>query len=450
MKEKKSYRCSECGYTAAKWSGKCPSCGKFNTLAEDMPRREAPKAGAVPLYSVEAADGGRITTSIPEFDRVMGGGIVRDSVTILTSPPGGGKSTLSLIVAADLAARGLRVLYASGEESVSQIKSRAERILASVGENIWVLSDTSLDRVMDEITGIDPDLIVIDSIQTFYLTEYLPARAGNPIQTMECASRLLQAAKDPARPRAVILIGQMNKNDELAGLRALEHLVDTVLYLEGGAGDELRSVISTKNRFGSAGEMGFFSMTEKGLVSIDNPSEYFITRRTGENAVSGAALTVIREGMRPIIVEIESLVSESFTPYPVRICDTLRREQLNTLISIMEQRAGINLYNKNVVLKSTGGIKLREQSVNLSAIISIASSVFDMPVPADSAFISDVGLTGELKKVPSMEARVRELARMGFKRVYVAEDAMKGDLEGIEISRHKTVNSVIREVFGNT
>lgn len=257
MKEKKSYRCSECGYTAVKWSGKCPSCGKFNTLAEDMPRREAPRAGAVPLYSVEAADGGRITTSIPEFDRVMGGGIVRDSVTILTSPPGGGKSTLSLIVAADLAARGLRVLYASGEESVSQIKSRAERILASVGENIWVLSDTSLDRVMDEITGIDPDLIVIDSIQTFYLTEYLPARAGNPIQTMECASRLLQAAKYPARPRAVILIGQMNKNDELAGCALWSIWWTRCFTLKGVRGTSFGALYPPKTGLAARGRWGF-------------------------------------------------------------------------------------------------------------------------------------------------------------------------------------------------
>lgn len=204
----------------------------------------------------------------------MGGGIVRDSVSILTSPPGGGKSTLALTIANNVADQGLKVLYASGEESEGQIKNRADRILEGINENIWILSSVSMNSVIDEIGKIDPDIIVIDSIQTFALEEFYPSRAGNPTQTMECAGELVQLAKGGLRPRAVIIIGQMNKSDELAGLRALEHLVDTVLIMEGDSQDELRSVYASKNRFGSTGEMGFFSMTEKGLVSIENPVNF--------------------------------------------------------------------------------------------------------------------------------------------------------------------------------
>lgn len=459
MKEKTVYECSECGYKSSKWLGKCPDCGAWNSLNETKPMPS--KSGAYKLNSttrtsasklsgVESSKSDRIVTKINEYNRVVGGGIVKDSITILTSPPGGGKSTLTLTIANDVALQGYKVLYASGEESDSQIKGRADRILDKIDDNIWIVADTSLNSVLGAINEIDPDMIIIDSIQTFYLEEYLPSRAGNPTQTMECASELVRIAKSTTRPRAVILIGQMNKNDELAGLRSLEHLVDTVLIMDGESEEELRSIIASKNRFGSTGEMGFFSMTEKGLISIDNPSEFFITKRDDGDAVSGSALTVIREGSRPIIAEIESLVSNSFTPYPSRIGEAMKREQLNTLISILEQRCGINLFNKNVVIKTTGGIKLKEQSVNLAVIMSIASSVYDKPIPSNCAFVSDVGLTGELKKVPSLEARIKELDRMGFKKVFIAKDGIrKMTLKNIEVIEFKTLNGVINSFFKN-
>ena len=213
---------------------------------------------------------------------------------------------------------------------------------------------------------------------------------------------------------------------------------------------KLRSIVASKNRFGSTGEMGFFSMTEKGLISIDNPSEFFITKRDINEQVSGSALTVIREGSRPIIAEIESLVSNSFTPYPSRIGEALKREQLNTLISILEQRGGINLFNKNVVIKTTGGIKLKEQSANLATIMSIASSVYDKSISSDIAFVADVGLTGELKKIPSLELRIKELDRMGFKKVYIAKDSIKNmPVTKIEIKEYKTLTQVIADIFGS-
>ena len=241
MKIKTVYQCTSCGYQSPKWAGKCPDCGEWNTLAETAQVRGSAKAAkAAPkqlvsrLSEVETGSDQRLLTGIAEFDRVMGGGIVRDSVTIITSPPGGGKSTLSLMAASALAKQGFRVLYASGEESDSQIKNRADRILDTIAENIWIVADTSMDNVLDAIREIDPDLIILDSIQTFSLAEFLPSRAGNPTQTMECASALVAQAKNKSRPRAVLMIGQMNKSDEIAGLRALEHLVYAVLALVRG------------------------------------------------------------------------------------------------------------------------------------------------------------------------------------------------------------------------
>ncbi len=341
-----------------------------------------------------------------------------------------------------------KVLYASGEESESQIKARADRIIKNIDSNLWVISDNSMDNVLEKIEEIDPDLVIIDSIQTFILEAFPTSRAGSPTQTMECAYELVKVAKNPNRPRAIFIIGQMTKEDELAGVRALEHLVDTVLIIEGESGEELRTLLSTKNRYGSTGEMGFFNMTEDGIISIDNPSEYFMTHRKDNSVISGSCHTVVREGTRPIILEIESLVSQSFTPYPSRIGESLKREQLNTLVSILEQRGGIKLFDKNVVIKTTGGIRLKEQSSNLAVIMSIVSSVFEIAIPNDFVFISDVGLTGELKKVPSLEARLREVDRMGFKKAFVAIGYGRNiKTTNLEIVEYRTLKEVINHIY---
>lgn len=458
-KIKTVYICRDCGYETPKWLGKCPDCNNWNTFEEEVVQAKStsktvtatrtPKKVAKKLTEVTSSKSDRIVTGINEFDRVMGGGIVKDSITIITARPGAGKSTLLLQVADCIAKKGHKVIYASGEESDSQIKNRADRILDKINDNIWVLQETNLDNVVDSIEEIDPDLIIIDSIQTFTMEGYLPARAGSPTQTMECANELLRVAKNDKRQRAVIIVGQMTKADELAGLRALEHLVDTVLIIEADSDEELRGLVSSKNRFGSTGETGFFQMTEKGMMSIDNPSEFFMTKRDEGELVSGSTLTVIKEGSRAIITEIESLVSKTFTPYPTRIGETLGKDKLNTLISILEQRGGINLYDKNVIIKTTGGMRIREQGINLAVIMSIVSSVKQKGIEGNIAFIADVGLTGELKKVPSLEGRVKELARMGFKRVYVAKDSFaKGTVfKGIEVIALKTLNDVIFHVY---
>jgi DNA repair protein RadA/Sms len=440
--------------------GKCPNCNEWNSLEENIvdskknsnkSKSPSSRKSIKKLSEVTSSNSDRIITDINEFNRVMGGGIVKDSITIITAKPGAGKSTLLLQVADDVSTKGFKVIYATGEESDSQIKNRADRILKKINDNIWIVSDTSLNNVVDSINEIDPDLIIVDSIQTFTLDEYLPSRAGSPTQTMECANELLRIAKSSDRPRAVILVGQMNKNEEIAGLRSLEHLVDTVLIIEGESEDELRSLQSSKNRFGGTGEIGFFGMTETGMVSIDNPSEFFMTKREEGEVVSGSALTVVREGSRPIIVEVESLVSNSFMPYPSRIGENLGKDQLNTLISILEQRGGFNLFNKNVVIKITGGLRIKEQSINLSVIMSIVSSFYNKGIPNDVVFIADVGLTGELKKVPSLETRIRELDRMGFKKVYVCRNAFSRPVkfDNIKVIELKELREVINHVFGN-
>ncbi len=453
MKTKKVFKCSSCGYISPGFFGKCPECSEWGTIEEIEEVKEGSSKKTInksskskKLINIKTENSFRVKTDIEEFNRVMGGGIVRDSVSILTAKPGAGKSTLLLQVANDLSSKGKKVLYASGEESETQIKQRALRITKEISENIYVYSDTILDNVLLEVEEIDPDFIILDSIQTFTLSEYT-SRAGTPTQVMECAHKMVELAKNPYRPRIVFLVGQMTKEDELAGARSLEHLVDAVLLIEGENQEELRSLLTTKNRYGSTGEMGFFLMTEEGMVSLDNPSEYFMTMRDKGEEVPGSALSVVREGTRPIILEIEALTSKSFLPYPSRIGECMRREHLNTLISILEERANFKLMDKNVVIKTTGGIKLKETASNLAVIMSICSSMLNKAIDIETVFIGDVGLTGELKSVPSFEVRLKEAERMGFKKAYVPEvsDRIKKSLKNLEVIECKTLLEVINK-----
>ena len=456
MKQKTVYQCKKCGYISHGYLGKCPNCATWNSLEEVIEEKKSTTKSvnkknnkALNLQEIKVSRDERVLTGIEEFDRVMGGGIVRDSVSILTAKPGSGKSTLLMQVSDSLANKGFRILYASGEESETQIKMRANRILKTFSNNIWVYSTTSLNSVIDQIEKIDPDFIIIDSIQTFTLDEF-SQRPGTPTQTMECAYKMTEVAKDINRPRMVFLIGQMTKQDELAGVRSLEHLVDTVLLIDGDSSEDLRSLLTTKNRYGSTGEIGFFTMTEKGMLSIDNPSEYFMTKREASRNVPGSSLSVIREGTRPIILETEALTSQSFLPYPSRISECIRREHLNTLVSILEERAGIKFMDKNIVVKTTGGIKLKEQASNLSVMVSIVSSVFDKPVDNDTVFIADVGLTGELKNVPSLEIRLKEAERTGYKKAYISRysNIKEENFQNLKLLKISHISDLINKVFG--
>ncbi len=449
-KIKKAYECSNCGHTQPLWAGKCPECGKWGTLTEitlteakNKNKQVIEDKSAKRLKNIKINESQRLKSDYEEFDRAVGGGLVRDSVTILTARPGAGKSTLLLQLSKSYADKGLKVLYISGEESESQIKSRADRIMENLPENVWILSTNSMDSAVNEIRNIDPQIVFLDSIQTFTLAEF-DNKAGSPTQTIEVANKAVDIAKDELKKRAVIMIGHMTKANEMAGLRTLEHLVDTVLLLDGESDEYLRVLTSTKNRFGRTGEIGLFSMSEDGLIEISNPSEYFITSR--QSAIEGSAISVTKEGSRLLEVEIESLVSKSFLPYPQRIGDSLRKDDLNTLISILQERAGLNLFDYNVIIKTTGGLKLSEPSVNLAIMMSIASSYLKKPIDDKTVFIAEVGLTGELKKVPQIKQRIKELERLGYKKCYVARNSInESDFKDIKVRQISNIKEVIND-----
>ncbi|WP_409482488.1 DNA repair protein RadA [Helcococcus ovis] len=454
MKLKTVFKCTNCGEEQIAWTGKCPSCGAWDSLVEEVVEKKSKSQSLASktvnkksnrLKSIKVDVSERFLTNINEFDRTIGGGIVKDSVSILTAKPGAGKSTLLLEIAKNLALDDHKILYISGEESESQIKNRALRIMEEIPDDIFIISTNSMDIALHEIEEVDPDVIFLDSIQTLGLEQYTQ-RPGTPTQTIECANELVNICKNAEKPRAAIMIGHMTKSGEMAGLMTLEHLVDTVLILESESDSQLRVLRTTKNRFGYTGEIGLFNMDEEGLKEVENPSEYFITPR--KHPAEGSAISVIKEGSRIITVEVESLVSHSFTPYPIRIGDSLRKDQLNTLISILEQRSGINLYDKNVILKTTGGLKLSEQSVNLAIIISIVSSLKNKGIDNSTVFIAEVGLTGELKRVPEIEKRLLELDRLGFKKAYISKSKVdKSKFKTLEVVECDSINDVIREVF---
>lgn len=452
-KVKKAYECVECGHTQGVWAGQCPQCKKWGTMHEVVVEKSSTSKSVVvedknakKLKSISLDASERIKSSYAEFDRSVGGGLVRDSVSILTARPGAGKSTLLLQLSKSYADLGLKVIYISGEESESQIKSRADRIMNdSLPENVWILSTNSMDLAIKEIKKIDADIVFLDSIQTFSLAEF-DNKAGSPTQTIEVSNKAVEIAKDFNRKRAVIMIGHMTKKGEMAGLRTLEHLVDTVLILDGESEEDLRVLTSSKNRFGRTGEIGLFSMDEDGLNEITNPSQYFITERSEE--IEGSAISVTKEGSRLLEVEIESLVSKSFMPYPQRIGDSLRRDDLNTLISILQERAGLNLFDYNVIIKTTGGLKLSEPSVNLAIMISIASSLMKKPVSDKYVFIAEVGLTGELKKVPQIKQRLKEIERLGYKKAFVARNSVDdGEFNNLKVIQYANISQVIKDVL---
>jgi len=459
-KSKTAYRCKNCDKMYPKWQGRCDQCNEWGSLEEEIvmetkktiasaSRRNinGGSTKAVLLKDVKVSKNARIVVKNEEFNRVMGGGIVRDSVTLITAPPGSGKSTLLLMISEELGNLGLTVYYVSGEESLSQIKSRAERVAPNVTDKVWIQSETNLETIVHQIQEIDPDIIIVDSIQTIY-SDKLPSRAGTPTQVDETISTLIELAKNPKRPRAVMGISQMTKEDELAGSRSLEHAVDAVLYLEGDRSQQLRTLYCNKNRFGEAGEVGLLAMQHNGLVPIDNPSEFFMTKR--EVPIAGSALTVTREGSRNIVVEVESLVERTLYGFPTRVSEGINKQQLQILCGTLEKRAGLRVSDKDVYVKIVAGLKPKETAINLGVMMSIVSSVYGKGIMTDTVFIGEVGLTGEIKTVPFIESRIKELDRLGFKKVYVPKDNIKIPLttKQIEIIEVSTLDETITHVYG--
>lgn len=451
-KTKKVFVCSECGFKVVKWQGCCPNCGAWNTFQEEVETNSVLKVrpslsnGKQPqrLRTVKSSDLERFPTGIGEFDRVLGGGIVKDGLVIIAAEPGAGKSTILTQMGNNVARAGKCVLYISGEESEEQIKARSERILDEISDNFWIKSETCLDRIKEYISELNPELIIIDSIQTIYLEEYLPSRAGGASQILACTDELMAVAKRDKR--AVFIVGHVTKNNELAGVKTLEHMVDTVIYIEGDRRQQLRIMRAVKNRFGNTDEIGIFQMDEKGLIPIDNPYTYFLSNRE-ENAV-GCALTVSMEGTRPLVVEIEALVDKSAFGTPMRIAEGINRQQLQVLTAILEKKAKMQLGFKDVYVKVSSGLKLVEPAVNLGVIMAIASSYSEKPVDKKSVFIGEVGLTGDIKPVPHIMKRLKELDRLGFEKAYIPKNNLRTSVnfEKLQVIEVGNINELFKKI----
>jgi DNA repair protein RadA/Sms len=423
VKPKTVFVCQECGAHAPKWMGRCVECGAWNSLVEERVGESPAPAGAnryaqlgaggsARLYAdVDIADAVRLTTGIDEFDRVLGGGIVPGSLVLLGGEPGIGKSTLLLQAAAHFAREAGPVLYASGEESEHQIKSRGDRL--GVGEApLYLLSETCIERILEEIARLKPSLVVVDSVQTVFSIKFQSA-PGSIGQVREAATQFLFAAKGQNIP--TVLVGHVTKDGSLAGPKVLEHVVDTVLYFEGERHHAHRVVRAVKNRFGAVSELGVFEMTGTGLRPVPNPSKLFLSERA--SGTPGSAVLCCVEGSRPILVEVQALVSASMYGNPRRMAIGLDQNRVSLLLAVLEKRAGLALAGDDVYVNIAGGMTVEEPAVDLSVIAAIASSVRNKSLAAATAVFGEVGLSGEIRGIPQAPLRVREAAQMGFTRL---------------------------------
>ncbi|PKO21316.1 MAG: DNA repair protein RadA [Chloroflexi bacterium HGW-Chloroflexi-1] len=429
VKTKTRYVCQTCGSAQAKWMGKCPDCGEWNTLVEMVVHEPAPGRAASLVAGAPTApqalpdipaDGyERIPVPIGELSRVLGGGIVPGSVVLISGDPGIGKSTLLTQICAALAEDGGPVLYVSGEESAAQIKLRAER-LGIVTPHVLVLADTHLESVMAHIEKIQPRLVVVDSVQSIY-SDAIPSGAGSVTQVRDCSAQLLRLAKTQTFP--LFLVGHVTKEGAIAGPRVLEHMVDTVLYLEGERFHSFRLLRSVKNRFGSTNEVGVFEMAESGLVEVRNPSEAFLAERLPNSA--GSAIAVTMEGTRPILVEVQALTSATSFAQPRRTANGVDFNRLLLLTAVLGKRARVRLADQDVFVNVVGGLEVDEPAADLAIAAAIASSVRNRPVAADLALVGEVGLSGELRSVGQLPRRLNEAAKLGFTRVLVPKTAAR-------------------------
>ena len=422
------YVCQSCGYVSPRWVGKCPNCNEWNTFVEEAssplkvsrkPSGVASKIEPVSMEELESEDVPRVTTNIDEFDRVLGGGLVPGSLILLGGDPGIGKSTLMMQVALQL--KDQVVLYVTGEESVRQIKLRGERLQAKNARNILLLAETNLDLILDVIERGTPDLIIVDSIQTMYRPG-LESAPGSVSQVRESTALLLRLAKTRAIPFNVI--GHVTKEGVIAGPRVIEHMVDTVLQFEGEAHYAYRILRALKNRFGSTNEIGIFEMHETGLREVKNPSEAFLSER--RYGTSGSTVVASIEGTRPILIEVQALVTSTSYGVPQRNTTGFDYRRLSLLLAVLEKRVGMHLGNYDVFVNIAGGVKIDEPAVDLGIATSIASSLRDVPVDSSAVAVGEIGLGGEIRTIGNIEKRVQEAAKLGFKRIIIPENNMKG------------------------
>jgi DNA repair protein RadA/Sms len=429
--------CSACGADAPRWQGQCPSCGEWNTMsAFNTPRvqrtarsgsPENALAQAEPIGQIAAADDDRLRTGYAEFDRVLGGGLVAGSVTLIGGDPGIGKSTLLLQCAAAMSAR-VPVLYATGEESVRQVAERARR-LAVEGPALSLISETAVERILEECTRAGARVLVIDSIQTMSVGD-VEAAPGAVTQLRESTARLVRHAK--AVGTAVLLIGHVTREGVIAGPRVLEHMVDTVLYFESDSGSRYRVIRAVKNRFGAVNDIGVFAMDEQGLREVRNPSAIFLSR--GSEPVPGSVVTVAREGTRQMLIEVQSLVDPSHAANPRRVAVGFEGNRVALLLAVLHRHAGIALHSHDVFVNVVGGVRLAETAADLAVVAAIASSMGGGPLPKELVVFGELGLTGEIRPVPYGEERLREAAKHGFRRAIVpAANAPRQPVPGMEV-----------------
>lgn len=431
-KRKTKFICQECGYESAKWMGKCPGCGTWNKMTEEMEESKTPRRGgfttssptlvrkAESITKVETIKEARIQTDMAECNRVLGGGLVQGSLVLIGGDPGIGKSTLLLQVCCQLAAKKHRVLYISGEESVQQTKLRADRLGVQADE-LFVLSETDFELIGKAIDDVQPTLLVVDSIQTVYHPAVTSA-PGSVSQVRECTAELMRIAK--TKNIAVFIVGHVTKEGSIAGPRLLEHMVDTVLYFEGERHHTYRILRSVKNRFGSTNEIGIFEMKEEGLEEVKNPSEIFLEERS--KGAAGSTVVASMEGTRPVLVEIQALISPTGYGNPRRMATGIDHNRVSLIMAVLEKRVGLLLQNQDAYLKVAGGVKLDEPAIDLAVAVSIASSFRNQSSEPTDVVIGEVGLTGEIRRVSRIEQRVQEAAKLGFKRVIIPSRNLGG------------------------
>jgi len=450
-KIKSKFVCQECGYETAKWLGKCPSCEEWNTFVEEFETKKSDsksqrgisKGIIEKINKITSTKKERISTGSVEMNRVLGGGIIKSSLILVGGDPGIGKSTLLLQVADHAAKQKLKVLYVSGEESGEQIKIRADRLGIGDGE-LYVLAETNIDIIIEHVDKEEPDLLVLDSIQTIYSPD-VPSAPGSVTQVREVTSMVMRITK--TRNMASFIVGHVTKSGAIAGPRVLEHMVDTVLYFEGERHFSYRILRAVKNRFGSTNEIGIFEMRDRGLIEVENPSEVFLKGRPLD--AYGTVVTAAMEGTRPVLIEIQALVTYSPVGFANRVTTGIDKNRASMLIAVLEKKAGLSIQSSDIFINVTGGLQIKEPACDLAILCALASSFKEIPVDFKTVLIGEVGLTGEIRGVNSIEKRLLEAKKMGFKRAVIAEAnaEISKEVKNMEIIPVNNIRQVMDIIF---
>jgi len=447
------FSCQSCGYQTPKWLGKCPDCGEWQSFVEEATSRKplakavhglsAVQAAPVPIDSIEFDQENRLSTGIKEFDRVLGGGLVPGTLVLIGGDPGIGKSTLMLQALHGLTLKGHKVFYISGEESIKQLRIRSQR-LSAVSPDLLVVSEIDVESILSMIQSVRPDVIVIDSIQTMFSPE-LTSAPGSVSQVRESTVRLMLMAKQTATP--IFLVGHVTKDGAIAGPKLLEHMVDTVLYFEGDRNYVFRILRAVKNRFGSTNEIGVFEMNESGLAEVANPSAVFLSERPASAA--GSVVTASMEGTRPILIELQALVSSTSFGNPRRTILGIDQNRVALLAAVMEKKLGMHLMGHDIFINVAGGVKIDDPAVDMGIVAAVASSFLDRPIQDGTIILGEVGLTGEVRAIGHVDMRTAEAKKMGFTQCLVPESNLKrmAAVKGIKLKGIKTVEEAMEELF---